>query len=87
MSGVKLHAVELRRIRMSLVAPFETSFGRVTQQETILVEAVGDGVSGWGEVPASAQPHYSSETVVTAAVDACCNRAMDCPKAAQRASR
>ncbi|MCE9581173.1 MAG: o-succinylbenzoate synthase [Planctomycetes bacterium] len=56
----------LHLLHMPLRFPFETSFGRVTQQETILVEAVGDGVSGWGEVPASAQPHYSSETVVTA---------------------
>ena len=59
--------VVLHVLEMPLVHPFETSFGRVTQQETILVEAVSDGLSGWGEVPASAQPHYSSETVVTAA--------------------
>jgi len=57
----------LHTLRLPLVFPFETSFGRVESQDTILVEAVGNGVSGWGEVPASAQPHYSSETVVTAA--------------------
>lgn len=57
----------LHTLRLPLVFPFETSFGRVDSQETILVEAVSEGLSGWGEVPASAQPHYSSETVVTAA--------------------
>ncbi|MBI2923291.1 MAG: o-succinylbenzoate synthase [Planctomycetes bacterium] len=59
--------IVLHTLHMPLRFPFETSFGRVLRQETILVEAVGDGVSGWGEVPASAQPHYSAETVVTAA--------------------
>lgn len=59
--------IVLHVLHMPLRFPFETSFGRVTQQETILVEAEDDGLSGWGEVPASAQPHYSSETVVTAA--------------------
>ena len=37
----------LHTLHMPLRFPFETSFGRVTQQETILVVAVGDGVSGW----------------------------------------
>lgn len=59
--------IVLHVLHMPLRFPFETSFGRVVQQETILVEAEWDGLSGWGEVPASAQPHYSSETVVTAA--------------------
>jgi O-succinylbenzoate synthase len=57
----------LHVLRMPLKFPFETSFGRVDAQETILIEAVSEGLSGWGEVPASARPHYSAETVVTAA--------------------
>jgi O-succinylbenzoate synthase len=59
--------ITLHVLDMPLLHPFETSFGRVSSQRTILVEARADGLSGWGETPASAQPWYSAETVVTAA--------------------
>ncbi len=46
---------------MPLVRPFETSFGRTVERQIILVEAVADGVSGWGEVTASEHPFYNEE--------------------------
>ncbi len=46
---------------MPLVAPFETSFGRTTERQIVLVEAVSDGVSGWGEVTAGESPFYNEE--------------------------
>jgi O-succinylbenzoate synthase len=46
---------------MPLVHFFETSFGRTTQRQIILVEAVSDGVSGWGEVTAGENPFYNEE--------------------------
>jgi len=46
---------------MPLVRPFETSFGRTTERRIVLVEAVADGVSGWGEVTASENPFYNEE--------------------------
>ena len=51
----------LRHIRMPLVHFFETSFSRTYERDIILVEAVGDGVSGWGEVTAGENPFYNEE--------------------------
>jgi O-succinylbenzoate synthase len=60
---MKLQAVELRRIRLSLVAPFETSFGVQTERDVLLLKAnTSEGV-GWGECVAGEEPTYSSEYV------------------------
>ena len=58
---MRLDRVILRQIRMPLVHFFETSFGRTTERDIILVEAVGDGASGWGEVTAGENPFYNEE--------------------------
>jgi O-succinylbenzoate synthase len=58
---MKVARVTLRQIRMPLVHFFETSFGRTYERQMILVEAVGDGVSGWGEVTAGENPFYNEE--------------------------
>jgi len=63
---VKLEAVELRRIRMSLVAPFETSFGVQSERDILIVKAITDGGEGWGECVAGEEPDYSSEYVEAA---------------------
>jgi len=63
---VKLEAVELRRIRISLVAPFETSFGTQSERDILLVKAVTDDGEGWGECVAGEEPDYSSEYVEAA---------------------
>ena len=60
---MRLRAVELRRIRLSLVAPFETSFGVQTERDILLVKAVTDRGEGWGECVAGEEPTYSSEYV------------------------
>ena len=60
---MKLHAVELRRIKLSLVAPFETSFGVQTERDILLLHALTDGHEGWGECVAGEEPTYSSEYV------------------------
>jgi O-succinylbenzoate synthase len=60
---MKLEAVELRRIRMSLVAPFETSFGVQTERDILLLKAVTSVGEGWGECVAGEEPTYSSEYV------------------------
>lgn len=46
---------------MPLVHFFETSFGRTHERDIILVEAIADGVSGWGEVTAGENPFYNEE--------------------------
>jgi O-succinylbenzoate synthase len=60
---VKLEAVELRRIRLSLVAPFETSFGVQHERDILLVKAITSEGEGWGECVAGEDPTYSSEYV------------------------
>jgi len=61
-----IEKIELREIRMRLKAPFETSFGVTQDRRILLVEAVVDGVSGWGEVTTVESPSYNSETTETA---------------------
>src|SRR3984893_1266247 len=63
---MKAQKITLREIRMPLVTPFETSFGRVTDRRMLLVEADADGVTGWGESVAGEGPFYAPETVETA---------------------
>jgi o-succinylbenzoate synthase len=63
---LKVQKLTLREIRMPLVTPFETSFGRVTDRRMLLVEAEADGVAGWGESVAGEGPFYAPETVETA---------------------
>ena len=60
---MKLHAVELRRIKLDLVAPFQTSFGVQTKKDVLLVKVLMDGAAGWGECVAGEKPDYSSEYV------------------------
>jgi o-succinylbenzoate synthase len=59
--------VELRRIRLPLVAPFRTSFGTMTSREVLLLRAAGTQAEGWGECVAMADPRYSSEYIDAAA--------------------
>jgi O-succinylbenzoate synthase len=63
---MKLDRITLRQIRMPLVHFFETSFGRTTQRDIILVEAHGEGISGWGEVTAGENPFYNEEWTASA---------------------
>ncbi len=63
---MKIEYVELRVVRLPLLQPFETSFGRETAKECILVKLAVDGVVGWGECVAGERPWYSYETNGTA---------------------
>lgn len=60
---MKLQSVELRRIHLDLVSPFETSFGVQTKRDILLVKAITDAGEGWGECVAGEEPLYSSEYV------------------------
>ena len=63
---MKISSLTLYHVSMPLVAPFETSFGRETMRECIIVELRADGLSGYGECVASREPGYSYETSGTA---------------------
>ena len=58
---MQIDRIKLRRIRMPLVHFFETSFGRTYEREMIIVEAVSEGLSGWGEVTCGEKPFYNEE--------------------------
>jgi O-succinylbenzoate synthase len=58
---MKIERIVLRQLRMELIHPFETSFGRTQRRNVILVEAISGGVSGWGEVTAPEHPFYNEE--------------------------
>jgi o-succinylbenzoate synthase len=60
---MKLECVELRRIRLPLVAPFRTSLGTERERDVLLVRVVGPDAEGWGECVAFGEPFYSSEYV------------------------
>ena len=63
----RIERIELHRIEVPLVRPFETSFGRETVREVLLVRVVTDAAEGWGECVAGRDPFYSGEYVDGAA--------------------
>lgn len=60
---MKLSGVELRRVRLPLVAPFRTSFGVQSARDVLLVRVRSPDSEGWGECVAANEPLYSSEYV------------------------
>jgi O-succinylbenzoate synthase len=65
---MKLASVELLRLKMPLVSPFRTSFGVQTGRDVLVVVVhTTDGVSGYGECVALADPVYNEEYVEGAA--------------------
>lgn len=63
---LRLSSIEVRLIKLTLVRPFETSFGRVEARVVPLIRMLADGVEGWGEIVADDQPLFSAETITTA---------------------
>jgi o-succinylbenzoate synthase len=60
---MRIERVELRRIRLPLVAPFRTSLGTERERDVLLVRVVGPDAEGWGECVAFSEPFYSYEYV------------------------
>ncbi len=63
---MQIEKIILHHLSMPLVSPFETSFGRATHRNCVIVEILSEGLTGWGECPADADPGYSYETTGTA---------------------
>ncbi len=63
---MKIESLTFHHISMPLVAAFETSFGRETVRECIIIEVRSEGLIGWGECVASYNPGYNYETTGTA---------------------
>jgi O-succinylbenzoate synthase len=62
---LRIEQIQLRHIKLPLVHPFETSFGRETVRDIIIVKAWGEGLVGYGESASSAEPFYNYETTET----------------------
>ena len=58
---MKIEHIELRYVRIPLVAPFRTSFGTSNDRETFLLRVVTADAEGWAECGAEPDPLYSSE--------------------------
>ena len=63
---MRVDQVEVRRVTLPLRFPFETSFGRTTTKQFLLVSVSADGVTGHAECVADADPFYLPETNITA---------------------
>src|SRR5260370_37627661 len=63
---MRIREIPLQEVRMNLVVPFETSMERTEVRGIVLVQAVVDGVIGWGECVAGESPFYRPETADTA---------------------
>src|SRR5436853_7606221 len=63
---MRIESITLRKLKMRLKSPFETSFGTSHDRTVVLVEVLADGLTGWSEVTALEDPFFNSETVDTA---------------------
>jgi O-succinylbenzoate synthase len=59
---VRIDRVELRQLALPMSQGFETSFGRTTSKDFLLVTVSADGVTGYGECVADPHPYYLPET-------------------------
>lgn len=63
---MKIDHIELLRLNIPLVKPFETSFGRDEAEVHIIVKLYSEGLIGYGETPVAVYPGYCYETIDTA---------------------
>lgn len=63
---MQIQRIELRRVVLPYVTPFETSGWRELGRDAIIVRVdTSDGATGWGESPVGRSPFYSEENVDT----------------------
>lgn len=62
---MSIDRISLYLVNMRLTAPFETSFGVEQDRQCVIVRVDADGLTGWGESPASRGFGYSYETTTT----------------------
>lgn len=63
---MRIEKIELRRIELPYVAPFETSGWREYANHSIVVRLFAGGAEGWGESPVGVGPWYNEETQLSA---------------------
>lgn len=63
---MKIERIELRRIELPFVAPFETSGWRELANHSLIMRLYAEGGEGWGEAPVGSGPWYNEETQASA---------------------
>ena len=63
---MKIDAILMRELKMPLVHPFVTSFGKTTDRRILLIELQAEGFTAWGECVAGEHPYFSDEMIDTA---------------------
>ncbi len=63
---MKIERIELRKIHLPYLSPFQTSGWTETGSHAIVVRVDAEGVTGWGETPVGRGPWYNEETASTA---------------------
>ena len=62
---MRIERIELRKIRLPYVAPFETSGWREDGSYAVIIRLDADGVVAWGESPVGSAPFYNEENTNT----------------------
>jgi len=62
---MRIERVEIRKIFLDYVSPFETSGWREDGSYALIVRVEADDAVGWGETPVGAHPFYNEENVNT----------------------
>jgi len=63
---MRIESITLRKLKLRLRAPFESSFGITQDRDVLLVEMQADGLAGWSEVTTTPEPYFNYECVPTA---------------------
>ncbi len=58
---MRIESIELRKIFLPYLSPFETSGWREQGSHAIIVRMQADGIVGWGEAPVGENPFYNEE--------------------------
>ncbi|GAB0166803.1 o-succinylbenzoate synthase [Lysinibacillus sp. CTST325] len=63
---MKIEKIIVRKMKMTMKSPFETSFMKQQERIFLIIEAYGEKHVGYGECVVSAYPYYGEETASTA---------------------
>jgi len=63
---MRIDSIILRELNISLLRPFQTSFGVTRERRILLAEVQSEGLTGWGECTAGERPFYSAESTDSA---------------------
>ena len=63
---MRIERIELRRVDLPYVSPFETSGWRELGSHSVIVRVEAQGAEGWGEAPLTTGPWYNEETYASA---------------------